>query len=151
MTQSRFWIGTAVLVLTCVSPARGEETPAVGSVRLSSGSAFLVRADQTIAARQGEPVLEADTLRTGSDGRLGVTLHDDTRFSLGPDSELRLESFAYAPADGRLRLAIKIIRGVAAYVSGQIAKLSPDSVRLETPAAIVGVRGTTLVFRVERE
>ena len=125
--------------------------PTVGSVKVSSGSAFLVRDDQTIAARLGDPVLEADTLRTGSDGRLGVTLYDDTRFSLGPDSELRLEHFAYAPADGRLGLAVKVVRGVAAYVSGQIAKLSPDSVRLETPAAIVGVRGTTLVFRVEPE
>jgi len=46
---------------------------------------------------------------------------------------------------------LKVVRGVAAYVSGQIAKLSPDSVHLETPAAIVGVRGTTLVMRVVPE
>jgi hypothetical protein len=38
---------------------------------------------------------------------------------------------------------------VAVYVSGRIAKLAPDAVRLETPAAIVGVRGTTLALRVE--
>jgi len=37
---------------------------------------------------------------------------------------------------------------VAAYVSGRMAKLSPDSVRLETPAAIVGVRGTTVAIKV---
>lgn len=151
MTKYKFWIGSVVLVLTCVSPARAEDSAAIGSIRMSSGSAFLSRGDQTIAARVGEPVLEADTIKTGSDGRLGVTLHDDTRLALGPDSELRLERFAFAPADGRLRLVLKIVRGVAAYVSGQIAKLSPDSVRLETPAAIVGVRGTTLVFRVEPE
>jgi hypothetical protein len=35
-------------------------------------------------------------------------------------------------------------------VSGRIAKLAPDSVRLETPAAIVGVRGTTVAVNVER-
>jgi hypothetical protein len=35
------------------------------------------------------------------------------------------------------------------YVSGKIAKLAPDAVRLETPAAIVGVRGTTVAVRVE--
>ena len=38
---------------------------------------------------------------------------------------------------------LKVVRGVAAYVSGRIAKLAPDAIRLETPAAIVGVRGTT--------
>jgi hypothetical protein len=39
---------------------------------------------------------------------------------------------------------------VAAYVSGRIAKLAPDAVRLETPAAIVGVRGTTVVLRASQ-
>jgi hypothetical protein len=34
-------------------------------------------------------------------------------------------------------------------VAGRIAKLAPDAVRLETPAAIVGVRGTSLVIRVQ--
>jgi hypothetical protein len=33
-------------------------------------------------------------------------------------------------------------------VSGRIAKLSPDAVRLETPSAILGVRGTQMVIRV---
>ena len=55
----------------------------------------------------------------------------------------------YAPADGRLGFVFNIVRGVAAYVSGQIAKLAPESIRLETPAAIVGVRGTSLAVRVE--
>ena len=50
----------------------------------------------------------------------------------------------FAPADGRMGLVLKVVRGVMAYVSGRIAKLSPDSIRLETPAAVVGVRGTTL-------
>jgi len=44
-----------------------------------------------------------------------------------------------------------MVRGAAAYVSGRIAKLSPDAVRLETPQAIVGVRGTTLAIRVTPE
>ena len=40
-------------------------------------------------------------------------------------------------------------RGVAAYVSGKIAQLAPDAVRLETPVAIVGVRGTRFVAKVQ--
>ena len=94
---------------------------------------------------------EADGLRTGADGRIGITLKDDTRVSLGPASEVQLERFAYAPSEGQLGFVLKVVRGVAAYVSGRIAKLSPDSVRLETPAAIVGVRGTTLALRVVPE
>jgi hypothetical protein len=44
---------------------------------------------------------------------------------------------------------LKFVRGIAAYVSGRIATLSPDAVRLETPAAIVGVRGTTVAIRAD--
>ena len=96
------------------------------------------------------PVYEADTLRTGADGRVGLTLKDDTRLSLGPSSEIRLDKFAYAPAEGRLGFVLNVVRGMAAYVSGRIAKLAPDAVRLETPAAIVGVRGTTVVLRASQ-
>jgi hypothetical protein len=87
---------------------------------------------------------ESDSLKTGLDGRVGATLTDDTRISLGPDSEARLARFRYAPAEGALAFVFNLIRGAAVYASGQIAKLSPDAVRLETPSAIVGVRGTTL-------
>jgi hypothetical protein len=80
---------------------------------------------------------------------LGITLKDDTRLSLGPSSEVRLDRFLFVPAEGRLGLVLNVVRGVMAYVSGRIAKLAPDSIRLGTPAAVVGVRGTTLALRVE--
>jgi hypothetical protein len=62
---------------------------------------------------------------------------------------VRLDKFVYAPAEGNLALAMRFARGIIAYVSGRIAKLSPDAVRLETPAAIVGIRGTRIAVRVE--
>jgi hypothetical protein len=128
-----------------------KEAAAAGKIKIASGAAFIVRGGQTIPAQAGQPVFEADTLKTGADGRLGLTMKDDTRLSLGPSSEIRLDRFAYAPAEGRLGFVLSVVRGVAAYVSGRIAKLAPDAVRLETPAAIVGVRGTSLVLRASQE
>jgi hypothetical protein len=90
-------------------------------------------------------------VRTGSNGRVGLTLQDDTRVAIGPRSEVAVDSFRYAPAEGSLGLALKFVQGVAVYVSGKIAKLAPDAVRLETPAAIVGVRGTTVAVNVGAE
>jgi hypothetical protein len=54
---------------------------------------------------------------------------------------------ACVPAGKKVTINVDIVRGAVAYVSGRIAKLAPDSVRLKTPASIVGVRGTTLVIR----
>jgi hypothetical protein len=128
-----------------------QKPDAAGRIKIASGAAFIVRAGQTIPAQVGATVFEADVLRTGADGHLGLMMKDDTRLSLGPSGEIRLDRFAFAPAEGRLGFVLSVVRGVAAYVSGRIAKMAPDAVRLETPAAIVGVRGTTVVVRASQE
>jgi hypothetical protein len=139
----------AALALTCcASPVLAQQSKPAGRIKVVSGAVFVVRGSAEMPAQPGQEVFQADGIRTGRDGRVGITLHDDTRLSLGPASELRLDRFAYAPADGLFGLVVRVSRGVAAYVSGRIAKLAPDSIRLETPAAIVGVRGTTLAIRV---
>jgi hypothetical protein len=137
------------LVLMGTAAPVAAETVAAGRIDRVSGSAFVLRSGERMSVKGGDTVFETDVLRTGSDGRVGVTLKDDTRLSLGPESEVRLDKFAYAPAQGRLALGIRVVRGLLAYVSGRIAKLAPDAVRLETPAAIVGVRGTTLIIQAQ--
>jgi hypothetical protein len=140
-----------VVSLAAASPAFAQAHSAAGRIKVVSGSAFIVRGGATLAARAGEMVFASDALRTGEGGSVGVTLKDDTRLSLGPNSEVRLERYVYAPGSGGVGMVLKFVRGVAAYVSGRMARLAPDSIRLETPAAIVGVRGTTLAIRVEEQ
>ena len=140
--------GGVIILLLAANPALAQQPSAAGRIKLVSGSAFILRAKGQEPAQAGQLVYQADTLRTGTNGRLGIVLEDDTRISLGPDSEIRLDRFAYKPAEGVLGFVLRVSRGVAAYVSGRIAKLAPDSIRLETPAAIVGVRGTTVAIRV---
>ena len=138
----------AVLLLGLFSSAAFAQT-AAGRIKSASGAVFVVRNNTATPVQVGHPLLEADTLRTGADGRLGITLRDETRISIGPNSEVRLDQFLYSPGQGRLGFALRIARGLVAYVSGRIAKLSPEAVRLETPSAILGVRGTKVVIRVE--
>jgi len=145
------WLRFLVLTLALVLAAEGvplAQQPAAGRIKVATGSAFIVRQGQTMPAQVGQLVLEADGLRTAGDGRIGITLNDDTRLSLGPNSEVRLDRFLYAPAEGRLGFVLRVVSGIVAYVSGRIAKLSPDSIRLETPSSVVGVRGTRLAISV---
>ena len=140
--------GVLAMILAVATPALAQQLSPAGHVKIASGSAFIVRQNATMPARPGEPVFATDALRTGVDGTVGVTLKDDTRLSLGPSSEVRLERYVYSPGEGGFGMVLTFVRGVAAYVSGRMAKLAPDSIRLETPAAIVGVRGTTVAVRV---
>jgi hypothetical protein len=145
------WVVALVLVGAVSTPAGAQERPVAGRIKVSTGAAFIVRGGTPTPARIGQIVFETDSLRTGADGTIGVTLNDDTRLSLGPNSELTLERFTFAPADSTFGLVLKFVKGAATYVSGRIAKLAPDSIRLETPAAIIGVRGTTLAISVLEE
>jgi hypothetical protein len=139
-------LSAALIVLLLATAECAAAT--VGFVKIAEGAATVTRRDQTLPAAPGLPLEEGDVLKTGADGHLGVVLRDDTRVSLGPDTEVRIDRFVYAPAQGQLALVLKMARGVAAYVSGKIAQLSPDAVRVETPVATVGVRGTRFVAKV---
>lgn len=141
--------GVLAMILMAATPLQAGPPAPAGHVKKVSGSAFIVRQNETVPARAGDAVFASDGLRTAADGTIGVTLQDDTRISLGPSSELRLERYVYAPGEGGLGMVLNFVRGVSAYVSGRMAKLAPDSIRLETPAAIVGVRGTTVAVRVD--
>src|SRR5437667_9389290 len=94
-----------------------------GRIKLASGQVFVVRGGTSAPAEAGQVLLESDTLRTGPDGRSGVMLRDDTRLSLGPGSEVRLDSFLYTPPEDRLGLVLSFARRVAIYLPGKIAKL----------------------------
>jgi hypothetical protein len=142
-------VGAVAMMLSMAAGASAQQPTPAGRVKVATGSAVIIRGTSTLPARPGDAVFASDTLQTGADGSLGVTLKDDTRLSLGPRTEVRVERYVYAPDKGALGMVLSFVRGVAAYVSGHMAKLAPDAIRLETPAAIVGVRGTTVAIRVE--
>ncbi len=148
--SARLAAAVACLLALSALTASAQDAPAAGIIKTLSGSAFILRAGQQVPAGVGVPVIQGDTLKTGADGRLGLTLKDGTRVSLGANTELRLDSFAYAPAEGRMGLVLRVFRGALAYVSGRIAQLAPGTVKIETPRSVIGVRGTHLLVEVEQ-
>lgn len=136
-----------VLLVFCPSFAQAQDER-IGSIKNVEGEVFVLRGGETIAAGAGTLLYRGDQLKTGETGRVGVVFRDDTRLSLGGNSDLAVEQFDFAPGEGRLGLVLRLARGMAAYVSGQISKLAPDAVRLETPVGTVGVRGTHFVMNI---
>jgi hypothetical protein len=141
--------GVLAMVLLGAAPVSAQQPGAAGHIKTVSGVAYVVRAQGTTVVKVGDAVFATDTLRTAADGKLGVTLQDDTRLSLGPNSEVNIDRYVYSPGEGGLGMVLKFVRGIAVYVSGRMAKLAPDSIRLETPTGIVGVRGTTVAIKIE--
>ncbi|OYT92126.1 MAG: hypothetical protein CFE43_10370 [Burkholderiales bacterium PBB3] len=131
------------------APPAQSAPPAVGYVKTVSGVAWVTSGEQRVRAEPGVAVLLGSQLKTEPQASLGVTFKDNTVMSFGPDTELTVDEFVYAPAQGQLSLGARLAKGTLNYVSGVIAKLKPDAVTVKTPTGIIGVRGTHFVALVE--
>jgi hypothetical protein len=137
------------LWLAATPPPVHAQASGAGRIKAVVGTASILREGRTKPAVVGALVYESDVLSTGRNGQLAVMLRDESRVSLGPNSELTLSAFAYAPSEGRLALALRMARGMLSYVSGRIAALMPEAVKLETPSSVIGVRGTHALVKVD--
>jgi hypothetical protein len=85
-----------------------------------------------------------DRCHSGEGGRLQVTLKDGTQLTLGEHATLVVDEFIYDPSRSRAELAIRVVKGAFLYVGGLIDKESGANVRIRTPFAAIGIRGTTV-------
>lgn len=141
------FIMVGILMLMAVSPAWAQET--IGFVKTVSGKAAVIDAGNQINAQAGTPIKMGNTLKTGPEGAMGVTFKDNTVMSFGPDTELTVDEYLYAPEKNRLKFGTSMSKGSLQVVSGVIAKLKPQSVTMKTPTGIIGVRGTRFLVKVE--
>ncbi len=139
-----------VLFIISVATSAAADDPA-GIVKTVKGASSIVHQGKLGPATCGQKIFMGDTVKTGPDGSLGMIFEDDTLLSLGPNSEIIINEYIFAPAQGNMSVVIRMIKGTAAYLSGIIAKLSPQSVRFETPTATLGVRGTRFCAQVMEE
>jgi hypothetical protein len=123
---------------------------AVARIKTAKGACSIVRDGKMVATKTGADIFRNDSLKTGTDGSLALQFRDDTLISIGPGSEVVINEFLYSPDAGKFSLVTRLLKGTAAYISGAIGKLSPESVRFETPDANIGIRGTKFAVKLEK-
>lgn len=143
-TTMKWWVTIAV-ALTLAAPVAAD----IGQVKVASGRVDIERAGATQPATVGVRLQAGDIVRTGADGSVGITMSDDSRLSAGPNSVLALDRYAYDPATSRGQFDTSLKSGSLAVVSGRIAKQSPEAMRVRTPMAILGVRGTEFAVALD--
>ncbi|HML53913.1 MAG TPA: FecR domain-containing protein [Solidesulfovibrio magneticus] len=127
-------------------PKAGELTEAKGQIRAKRG------ADPERALAQGNPVYAEDDLATGPEDKGRVTFADGSTLDIGPDSRVLLADFVYDPANlDASKQAIRMAKGMFRYVSGKVVQNDPARLRLESPLAVIGIRGTTLDHKIVTE
>jgi hypothetical protein len=134
----------------CLASAQAQDN-VIGYIKTVEANASIVTAGQAEPAKPGMPLLMGQVLKTGKPGSMGVTFKDNTSMSIGPETELVVNEYLYAPGKGDLKLGASLTRGSLYYISGVIAKLKPESVSIKTPTGLIGVRGTQFVAKVDPE
>ena len=122
-----------------------DELPA-GMVKRAKGTAHVERDGSKTAAQPGDKLFSKDRIVTAADGSVGITLRDDTMLSVGPNSTMSLDKFAFDSTTHQGTLQATVKRGTLGVISGKLSKQSPNAVQFSTPSAILGVRGTEFVI-----
>lgn len=131
---------------TLLSQAQAET---VGTVKTVTGEAWVITAGQRAKAQAGTSVQLGSQLKTAKAASMGVTFKDNTLMSFGPDTELTVDEYLYAPVQGQAKLGASLNKGSLNYLSGMIAKLKPEAVSVKTPTGTIGTRGTQFLVNVE--
>jgi hypothetical protein len=118
----------------------GDNIPLVG---------WAVRTKNAIGKIRGLPIRRGAECETGADGRVGMTFIDNSRFSLGPNSQIALEKFTFNPTTQEGEFLTKIARGTLAVITGHIAHSAQDAMQVQTRTTILGVRGTSFLVQVK--
>ena len=114
-----------------------------GEVIGQMGTTFNERNGKTEKVEKGYIITINDFLQTGEDG--GMILHyvDDTKFTMGPGTELIIDEFAFDTSKVPIVVAMSttVNVGTFTYESGQISNLG-GSVEINTASATITVQGT---------
>ena len=139
---------TLFIVLSELAVAAGSSM-GIGIIQTLTGTASIERQEDEFPVTAGQQIFANDILRTGKAGSMGVVLNDNTILSPGPKSELAIDEFVYVPKDKKLSMLTRMVRGTVEYIAGTIGRLAPKSVRFETPLAVLGIRGTRFLVKID--
>lgn len=139
----------ASLVLGLAASPAWSQGAVIGQVKTATGNASILREGARLPAKPGDPVYQSDVVETGPTGSIGITFVDNSVFSTGPDSQLALQEFRFDPSNLHGEMLANLRKGSLVVVSGDITRQTPGAMKIQTPTAMLGVRGTTFAVRVE--
>ena len=123
----------------------------IGLIKVAKGSVQIQRGAAKIPAAVGTGLQTADVVVTGADGSAGITFTDNSLVSVGPNTVFAIEKYQFDTTTHAGEFQGNLRQGRLAAVSGKMVKQSPDSMKIRTPSAIMGVRGTEFLVQVDEK
>ncbi len=131
-------------------PAPAAAAPAsdepIGNVATLTGSASVTRNNAPTPLKLQDDIFQNDVLQTSANSTLGVTFNDATTFNLTANAQITVDSFVYEDGGKQNGALFQIGKGTVAFAAAAVAKTG--DMRISTPTATLGIRGTTGLVEV---
>jgi hypothetical protein len=149
--MKRYLCLLSLVCLACLAaPAHAVENHAdedhAALVKSVAGDVKITRQHDTFAVTGGTTLRVSDRVVTAPGASAAIVFKDGTLLTLGAGADIVVRDYVFVPKDDKFAFSLYLAKGSAIYESGKIGKLSPQSVKIETPKATVGVRGTRFLI-----
>jgi FecR protein len=127
------------------------QTPAaepIGNVATLTGTATVIRNKDSLPLKLKDDIYLNDVLVTSANSTLGVTFNDATTFNLTANARITVDNYIYEDNGKNNSALFDITRGTVAFAAASVAK--NGDMKITTPSASLGIRGTTGLVEVER-
>ena len=122
----------------------------IGQVVALKGDVKLERESKIQELLLKDKVLENDQITTLNDSRTQLLLNDETVITVGENSIFKMDEYLLnEEKDSTLKM--NFLNGTFKVITGKIGKLNPDSFKIQTKTASIGIRGTEILLQLEAQ
>lgn len=118
----------------------------IGNVATVTGIATVIRDKNSYPLKVRDDIYLNDVVQTSSNSSLGITFNDATTFNLSASAKITIDNYVYEDGGKQNSAIFDIGKGTVAFVAAAVAKTG--DMKIATPTATLGIRGTTGVVDV---
>lgn len=118
----------------------------IGNVAAVTGIATVIRDKNSYPLKLRDDIYLNDVVQTSSNSSLGITFNDATTFNLSASAKITIDNYVYEDGGKQNSAIFDIGKGTVAFVAAAVAKTG--DMKIATPTATLGIRGTTGVVDV---
>jgi hypothetical protein len=118
----------------------------IGNVASVTGIATVIRDKNSYPLKARDDIYLNDVVQTASSSTLSITFNDATTFNLSASAKITIDNYVYEDGGKQNAGVFDIGKGTVAFVAAAVAKTG--DMKITTPTATLGIRGTTGVVEV---
>lgn len=141
----RWWC--LLLALAGSTLATTAHAQRAGTFKSVEGLVWIERQGTYVHPKRGDGWLAGDRLHTGTNGSAVLNLRDGTLLTLAHGVQLEFDRLELSEGVQREGFVLRLMQGTMRTISGVLAQINHQLFQLETPSAIMGVRGTDFITR----